>query len=264
MADSPAVQVLAVPDPALLQTPPSRSPLQSLQDGLILEPLRDWYGSLIDYKPSPASWVVTKVEHMKNFHFSAFMHEFLRVTVQNTAAEIPQDEKPAYVILERDSQNSDWAAVGWRWVQPPRLSGWWIERLVLGYFAGPTTADSEQSAHWKAIGYSGSDFLCSIVFAGGGVPLLEFADELVRLSEMVPRYSILAAGNYWYALTVYEGLRERWAGSEHRGEYYTHRGRFAGIRWGSPVLADLREHLLWILAFAGLVIVLAVFLNGLL
>ncbi|KAL3473815.1 hypothetical protein BJX99DRAFT_260931 [Aspergillus californicus] len=266
MTANPAVQAIAVPDPAVLQAPSlSYPPLHSLQHrDMFLEPLRAWRGNLVHSKPPPSRCAVTKVEHMKNFHFSAFMHEFLRVTVQDTDAETAHDEKPVYLIFERDATNRDWAGAGWEWVQPPRLTGWWIERLLLGYFSEPTSDDPEELAHWKAIGYSGSDFLSSLTFAGGGVSLLELADELVRLSEMTPRYSLLAAGNYWYALALYEGLKERWVCAEHKGDYYEHRGRFAGVRWGSPVLAAARKNLWWIAVLVSIGLALAACLTGLL
>ncbi|PLB46194.1 hypothetical protein P170DRAFT_467311 [Aspergillus steynii IBT 23096] len=224
-------------------------------------PMQNWHADLTTHKDQLHGWVVTKVEHMKNFHFSPYMHEFLRATVREEPVGNTAD--PIYLIIERET-NADTVTVGWERVPHPELSAWWIERLLRGYF-NPDTFDEdglpvwENWKKWKAVGYSGSDFLCSIDFEGSGVSLLQFAEELLRLSESSPRYSALAANNYWFAFSVYEGLKDRWFRSEYRGDYYKHRGKFAGVHWGSPRLASAREYLWYVIMCLILVIAAVLF-----
>ena len=126
----------------------------------------------------------------------------------------------------------DTVTVGWKWAQYPKLTGWWIRRLLRGYFSGDLRGGisalkiSSYTSGWQAIGYSGSDFLCHLDFKSG-VPLAEFAKVLVDLNELV--YKAAAENCFWFASTVYETLKDKWPCLEFKGGYYNHRGKFAGV-----------------------------------
>jgi len=196
---------------------------------MITWPLSKWYDAVTHDDELCNDWVVTKLEHMKNFHFSAVLHEFLRVTVKhrNTLSQ-----EPKCLIVER-MDYGDTVTVGWKWAQYPKLTGWWIKRLLLGYFSGDLRGgisvlkSSSYTSGWQAVGYSGSDFLCHLDFKSG-VPLTEFAKVLVNLSGT----SYKAAAEFfffWFASMVYEILKEEWPCLEFKGDYYNHMGKFAGV-----------------------------------
>jgi len=220
-------------DPASLvvsEPPLPTEPLSYLcPDKMITRSLSEWHKAITIHQDELSDWFVIKLQHCKSFHFSSVVHEFLKFTVQKRNT---QEIKELFV--ER-MVHDDEVTVGWKWVQHPKLSGWWIIRLLRGYFgdarggAIPVLASSSSVTHWKAIGYSASDYLCHLQFDEPGIPLLEFADVLVSSSKSAPKYGVTAANCFWFAFTVYETLKEKRPCSEHRGGYFKHRGKFAGL-----------------------------------
>lgn len=175
-----------------------------------------------------AEWTVKKVEHMKNFHFSAVTHEYLRATIEKGNSS---SEETSYLIVERLDGNDE-VTVGWKWARHPELSGWWVQRLWRGYF-GDASDNSSLSAiysveNWRATGYSGSDFLCSLTFENG-IPIKDFAEIVVSISQKSPRNSVVGANRFWFAYSVYNALQAAFTCEEKKGAYYGLRGKFAGI-----------------------------------
>lgn len=200
-------------------------------DEMITGPLADWSNAVSHHEDRLSDWAVTKLEHRKNFHFSAVQHEFLKCTVNQISSP---SQEPKHIFIERMA-DKDEVTVGWKWIQHPRLAKWWIQRLMRGYFSDTTRggvsvlASSSALARWKAIGYSGSDFLCHLDFTQQMLPLSKLRRVLVDSSNSVPKYSVTDSNCFWFAFTVYETLKKEYPCSELRGGYYKHRGKFAGL-----------------------------------
>ncbi|KAL4935263.1 hypothetical protein BDV06DRAFT_228989 [Aspergillus oleicola] len=206
-------------------------------------PLPEWYQGLTraDAKEL-ARWTVTKVEHMKNFHFSAVLHESLRVTIRHHHCPVQQgsDDGTAppdaiQIFVER-MKEGDEVTIGWEWVQHPRLTGWWLKRLLLGYFSDPVRGgvallnSSSAVSNWRAIGYSGSDKLRDLDFVAPGVPLVEFAKILNTTSRDGGAYDATDKNCFWFAEEVFRRLMERhWPYVKQPCLYEKHRGKFAGL-----------------------------------
>lgn len=147
-------------------------------DQMITRPLLEWHEAITIHQDELSDWFVINLQHFKSFHFSSVLHEFLKFTVQQR--NMPSQETRE-LFVER-MVHDDEVTVGWKRVPHPKLSGWWIIRLLRGYFgdarggAIPVLASSSSVTHWKAIGYSASDYLCYLQFDKPGIPLLEFAD----------------------------------------------------------------------------------------
>lgn len=200
-----------------------------VSDHMITRPLSEW-SEVVKAQPENFSdWVVDKLTHMKNFHFSAVVHEFLKFTIRKKGAS---REDTVILFVER-MVDKDEVTVGWKWVQHPKLTGWWIKRLLRGDFGDSKKrallSSASSTSQWKAIGYSASDYLCHLDFGDAGLPLLDFVDVLVDSSRAAPKYGVVASNCFWFAFTVYEKLREERSCEEHRGGYYTLRGKFAGL-----------------------------------
>ncbi|KAL3473814.1 hypothetical protein BJX99DRAFT_260930 [Aspergillus californicus] len=204
--------------------------------------LPEWYQGLTraDAKEL-ARWTVTKVEHMKNFHFSAVLHESLCVTVQHHHHTVQQGSDgtaslDAIPIFVERMKEADEVTIGWKWVQPPRLTGWWFKRLLLGYFSDPVRGgvallnSSSAVSQWRAIGYSGSDRLRDLGFDTPGVPLVEFARILDATSRAGVAYDATDKNCFWFAEEVFRRLREGpWPCVEKPCLYAKHQGKFAGL-----------------------------------
>ncbi|KAI0172688.1 hypothetical protein GGR52DRAFT_572511 [Hypoxylon sp. FL1284] len=193
---------------------------------MITGPLAAWSDAVLQHEDSLSDWVVTKLEHRKNFHFSAVMHEFLKCTVQQLG-QTSQEER--HIFVERMA-DKDEVTVGWKFTEYPKLARWWLQRLVQGYFSDETRggvsllASSSALNRWKAIGYSGSDYLCHLDFTQNLLPLSKFRQVLVDSSNSAPKYSVTDANCFWFAHTVYETLKKDYHDSEHTGGYYKLRG----------------------------------------
>ncbi|KAB2575219.1 uncharacterized protein LTHEOB_8128 [Lasiodiplodia theobromae] len=228
-------------------------------DEMISRPLDNWLMGIEKHEKELGGWFITKVEHMKSFHFSSVMHEYLRVTVERlTPDPEPSSKRKALLFAEREYEDDE-ITVGWEKVRHPELTGWWIVRLFRGYFSGPNgggvpfTASSSAIDSWRAVGYSASDFLCELVAKENsqGLPLKAFAEVLRETNAQKPVYHAQDANCFWFAETVYKGLQRRtgdgtvdpgvansaasqglsswW--TENRGGYYHHKGKFGGVRW---------------------------------
>ena len=81
-------------------------------DQMITWPLSKWCDAVTHDDELCNDWVVTKLEHMKNFHFSAVLHEFLRVTVKHKSM---LSQEPKCLIVERMDYD-DTVIVGLKWV----------------------------------------------------------------------------------------------------------------------------------------------------
>lgn len=180
------------------------------------------------------AWAVTSIRHMKSFHFSAVMHEYLEVHIEERTPLAESDRAgPAEVIMQVERMlDTDYITAGWKWVQHPELASLWITRLIRGYFGDSAHAtllsSASQLSDWKAINFSGSDILCVLKFPAG-IPLCDFADVLDKCSTSAPMYSAVTTNCFWFAFTVYESLKKDWGGEEHRSQYCHLRGKFAGL-----------------------------------
>ena len=203
-------------------------------DGMITHSLRDWIQGLRTQEQDlPSGWTVKKVEHMKNFHFSSTMHEYLRFSIEEKSGNSNNAGRNTYLIVER-LNGKDEVTVGWKCIQHPRLTPWWIQRLWRGYFGDPNDGSPLASVlytvnNWRAVGYSASDFLCSLTFEGDGISLLSLADVIEDTSETEPRGTLVGANGFWFAYTIYEALKEAWPCEESRGQYFKYRAKFAGL-----------------------------------
>ncbi|KAK3345957.1 hypothetical protein B0T25DRAFT_266231 [Lasiosphaeria hispida] len=215
--------------------PAPSSPLEPLSyiyhDQMITRKLAAWCVGLDEHQAELQGWMVTKLEHMKSFHFSGVLHEYLRVTVKQEDEMVPypssiKSKEPNYIFVERMIEGDE-VTVGWKKVPHPPLTGWWIKRLMLGYF-GDARRFSSSVAGWKAVGYSASDYLRHLDFPHPGVPLHEFARVLEEKSAMKSGYNVMTANCFWFASSVYDKMKTKPC-SEETGIYYKHTGKFAGL-----------------------------------
>ena len=206
----------------------------------------DWYNQLKAHQAALDDWVVTKVEHMKNFHYSWVFHEYLRVTLRRRNNKVlpeevkPQDgQKPQFnqctIYVERGVEN-DQVTVGCKPHKVPKLYGWWIVRYLRGNYNDAEgrrwpMATSSSTPQLRELGYSASDFLRSLDF-DEGIGLCDFAKVVQKWSCDRERYNVANANCYWFANMVYAQLKHDW-NSTHRefiGGYIKHRNRFSGFR----------------------------------
>ena len=215
--------------------PASRLPTEALSyvchDQLITRSLSTWCAGLNNHHGELQDWAVIELEHMKSFHFSGVLHEYLRATVQREDGKVPypsspEPKEPTYIFVDRMCE-SDEITVGWKKVAHPPLTGWWIKRLALGYF-GDARRFSSSVDGWRAVGYSASDYLRHLDFPHPGVPLHEFARVLEETSASQPVYNVMTANCFWFTSTVYAEMKNRRC-SEATGIYYKHTGKFAGL-----------------------------------
>jgi hypothetical protein len=210
-------------------------------DRMISRALLDWsdgFRNAYD-RQDLSDWVATSVVHMKNFHFSAVFHEFLRFTIKERGTN---PEEPMYLIAERLKEGEE-VTVGWKWTQPPKSSAWWIKRLLRGQYGDATQAilaSSSTVEHWRAVGYSASDSLCYLNFEEPGVPLTELSKIFNESAQAAPKYSAVTTNCFWFSFTVWEALKKGpWLYKEQKPGYYHHRGKFARLSILSSVMVSL-------------------------
>ncbi|KAI1473278.1 uncharacterized protein F4812DRAFT_412214 [Daldinia caldariorum] len=207
----------------------SEVPLLCLHsEEMVTVPLLEWSDIVADHQDQLSDWVVTDVDHMKSFHFSSVEHEFLRFVIKQRGV---LNNESHFVFAERMVDKDD-VTVGWKPVRHPKLMGWWLMRLFKGYFGDaqhgvPGLASSSSVTRWKAVGYSGSDYLCRLRFVEPLLSVSELRHVLINSSYLAPKYSATSNNCYWFAYTVYETLKKGWPCSEFRNEYYKHRSIFA-------------------------------------
>lgn len=180
-------------------------------------------------------WVVTKIKHMKNFQYSAVFHEFLKVTIKRTSTP---DEK-CILIIER-MQDQDQVTLGWHRVKY-ELTKWWLVRLLKGNYSGSSNgrivmaSSSTDMPDWRATGYSGSDFLCSLEF-NPGIRLIDFIKSAQKISEKLGGYNAINKNCYAFASQLYEKMKSPASLPstspnsqcvEVIGSYHNHKSKFA-------------------------------------
>lgn len=219
------------------------------RDTLLTRSVHQWYHGVEKHQKVLKDWFVVKVEHRKNFHYSAVFHEHLRVTLRrrshnaSTDSTDPQDgQKPPVsectIYLEREVDRDE-VTIGCQPQAVPALSGWWIVRLLRGNYSDAgggggveSTAGFSSTPRWRETTYCASDFMRSLEFADGVVSLLEFAKVVRKWSRTRRDYDVARANCFWFANIVYVQLEHDWNGrfEETRGSYVKHMGRFSGLR----------------------------------
>lgn len=183
--------------------------------------------------PDLADWVVTKVNHMKNFQYSPVFHEFLKVTVKPTYMSTEEH----IIIIER-MVDQDQVTFGWQPVDYV-LTKWWLVRLLRGHYSGSKhgrlamISSSTDRPEWRATGYSGSDYLCHLEF-NPGIRLMDFTESAQEISNRLGKYDAIKRNCYEFASQLYS----RWNPEERgqmmsskvqhkKGGYYNHKSKFA-------------------------------------
>ncbi|PLB46193.1 hypothetical protein P170DRAFT_501112 [Aspergillus steynii IBT 23096] len=238
-----AFENLATEDAGKEQPPSSLSAISYIKHNeMITRSIQEWGEGIINHKEALSDWFVTKIEHMKNFHFSAVLHEVLKVSIAHLSntTKASNNKEEAIIFIERMA-DCDQVTVGWTKIDHPPLTPWWIVRLLRGYFSDPTeggmpvlrsSCGSMASAQdlWRAKGYSALDYLCGLSLNNGGIPLPEFSKILIETNKEAPVYDAVEHNCFWYARSVYLKALEGWQPEEHRGGYFKHMGKFAGMR----------------------------------
>lgn len=196
--------------------------------------------------PDLADWVVTKVNHMKNFQYSPVFHEFLKVTVKPTYMSTEEH----IIIIER-MVDQDQVTFGWQPVDYV-LTKWWLVRLLRGHYSGSKhgrlamISSSTDRPEWRATGYSGSDYLCHLEF-NPGIRLMDFTESAQEISNRLGKYDAIKRNCYEFASQLYS----RWNPEERgqmmsskvqhkKGGYYNHKSKFALL----PLLGSKSNHFL--------------------
>lgn len=182
-----------------------------------------------------AGWVVTKINHMKNFQYSPVFHEFLKVTIKPT--NTLDDE--CILIIER-MQDQDQVTLGWHPVKY-ELTKWWLMRLLKGNYSGSSNgrivmaSSSTDMPDWRATGYSGSDFLCSLEF-NPGIRLIDFIKSAQIISENLGEYNAINKNCYAFASKLYGKMKSlaKFPSTSPKsqcveviGGYHNHKSKFA-------------------------------------
>lgn len=190
---------------------------------MITIPLSEWVEG-IRQNTKYSSWVVTSIRHMKNFQYSAVFHEFLQVTIKLEDTS----EEPYTLIFERE-EKQDQVTLGWQPVEY-QLTKWWIRKLLKGHYSETTKSSIIDDSTRRAIGYSGSDFLCSLDFHPG-FRLKAFAQYANDISRRLESYHPTKRNCYKFAGNLYDETMQaaNLQCKETKGIYYHHKAKFATL-----------------------------------
>lgn len=195
--------------------------------------LQEWLDHL-RRNPDLADWVVTKVNHMKNFQYSAVFHEFLKVTIKPTYTS-----KEEHTIIIERMVDQDQVTFGWRPVDYV-LTRWWLMRLLKGHYSGSKNgrlamvSSSTDRPEWRRTGYSGSDYLCHLEF-NPGIRLMDFTESAQAISKRLGKYHAIQSNCYEFASQLYkhwnpEELGHMMSSKAQHKNYYNHKSKFALLR----------------------------------
>lgn len=235
---------------ALLQPEKDVAPLSLLHHHKMLtRPVHQWYHGIKRHQEALNDWFVVKVEHRKNFHYSAVFHEHLRVTLRRRRHDVSTEradgqdvQEPlvneCMIYLEREVERDE-VTVGCQPREIPELYGWWIVRFLRGNYSDAgggggvgSTAKSSGTPEWRELSYSASDFLRCLEFGEGIVSLWAFAKVVRKWSKTRKHYDVARANCFWFANIVYAQLKHDHNGEfeETEGIYLKHMARFSGLR----------------------------------
>ncbi|KAI0900757.1 hypothetical protein F4806DRAFT_449821 [Annulohypoxylon nitens] len=224
---------------SLLQPEMDIAPLSLLHHNEILtRPVQYWCDGVLKHQEALSAWFVVKVDHMKNFHYSAVFHEYLRVTLRHHGSGNSQDGQEEHTIYVEREVEEDQITVGAKHREIPKLYSLWIVRFLRGNYSGlveggvRSTANSSYTPAWREQCYSASDFLRNLEFEVGKLSLLEFANVACWCSKERQGYHVTKANCYWFANEIFAQLKHDKKGQykEFEGGYIKHMGMFLGLR----------------------------------
>lgn len=215
---------------------------------ILTRSVEEWYLGVTENQTVLRDWFVVKVDHMKNFQYSAVSHEHLRVTLRldaaarkNVNAQDEQVEPPVnecIIYVEREVKDDE-VTVG---CQPPKAQKqykWWIVRLFQGNYSETGggggfkyTASLSSTPKWRELGYSTSILLRCLEFREEIISLWEFATVVDNLSNDSPDYRVRTTNCFWFASKLYTLLKEYRSNGyrETETKYVKHMGKFLGLK----------------------------------
>lgn len=252
---------------ALPQSEKDVAPLSLLHHHKVLtRPVREWYLGIKEHEAALQEWFVVKVDHMKNFHYSAVFHEHLRVTLRRRDAapservdqqieHVKPQINECVIYIEREVK-TDEVTVGCQPRKVPKLHGWWIVRFFRGNYSDggggggvKSTASLSGTSEWRELSYSASDFLRCLEFDEGVISLWDLARVTRKWSKTRKDYDVARANCFWFANMVYAQLKYDWNGTykESEGPYIIHMGRFSGLRILFNSVSWIRNNLTYLI-----------------
>lgn len=215
---------------------------------ILTRSVEEWYLGVRENQTALRDWFVVKVDHMKNFQYSAVSHEHLRVTLRLDAAARKkvnaQDEQvepqvnECIIYVEREVKDDE-VTVGCQPQKAQKQYKWWVVRLFQGNYSESGggggfryTASLSSTPKWRELGYSTSTLLRCLEFREEIISLWEFATVVDNLSNDFRGYRVMTKNCFWFASELYTLLKKRRDNGyrETETKYLKHMGKCFGLK----------------------------------